>query len=72
MDKDASLKSPFIVRNGLLVSLGTPGGHLITDSVYSNYRLQVEYRFASKPGNCGVLVHASKPRALVWHVSTVG
>jgi hypothetical protein len=64
MDKDASLKSPFIVRNGLLVSLGTPGGHLITDSVYRNYRLQVEYRFASKPGNCGVLVHASTPRAL--------
>jgi hypothetical protein len=64
MDKDGSLKSPFIVRNGLLVSLGTPGGHLITDSVYRNYRLQIEYRFASKPGNCGVLVHASKPRAL--------
>jgi len=64
MDKDASLKSPFIVRNGLLVSLGSPGGHLITDSIYSNYRLEVEYRFASTPGNCGVLVHASKPRAL--------
>ena len=33
MDKDASLKSPFIVRNELLVSLGKPGGHLITDSI---------------------------------------
>lgn len=64
MDKDATLKSPFIVRNGLLVSLGTPGGHLITDNIYQNYRLEVEYRFASTPGNCGVLVHASKPRAL--------
>lgn len=64
MDKDASVKSPFIVRNGLLVSLGTPGGHLITDAVYQNYRLDVQYRFAGKPGNCGVLVHASSPRAL--------
>ena len=64
MDKDASLKSPFIVRNGLLVSLGTPGGHLITDNVYGNYKLHIEYRFASVPGNCGVLVHASVPRAL--------
>ncbi len=64
MDDDATIDSPFIVRNGLLVSLGTPGGHLITDNVYQNYRLEVEYRFASKPGNCGVLVHASKPRAL--------
>ena len=64
MDKDPTLKSPFIVRNGLLVSLGKPGGHLITDKIYKNYRLQVEYRFAATPGNCGVLVHASKPRAL--------
>jgi hypothetical protein len=64
MDKDSTLRNPFIVRNGLLVSLGTPGGHLITDSVYQNYRLEFQYRFAGAPGNCGVLVHASTPRAL--------
>lgn len=64
LDKEPSLKSPFIVRNGMLVSLGNPGGHLITDKTFSDYRLEVEYRFSSTPGNCGVLVHASKPRAL--------
>lgn len=64
MDDDPSVASPFLVRNGLLVSMGTPGGHLITDANYANYRLDVEYRFAGKPGNCGVLVHASTPRAL--------
>ena len=64
MDRDPALKSPFLVLNGLLVSLGTPNGHLITDSVYQDYRLEVEYRFAGEPGNCGVLVHASTPRAL--------
>lgn len=64
MDNNKDAKSPFIIRNGLLVSLGTPGGHLITDSVYSNYRIEVQYRFAGKPGNCGLLVHASTPRAL--------
>ncbi len=64
MDTNKAAINPFIVRNGLLVSLGTPGGHLITDSVYENYRLQVEYRFAGEPGNCGVLVFASTPRAL--------
>ena len=64
MDTNASAKNPFIARNGMLVSMGKPGGHLITDSVYQNYRLNVEYRFANKPGNCGVLVHASTPRAL--------
>jgi len=64
MDTNASAKNPFIIRNGMLVSMGKPNGHLITDSVYQNYRLNVEYRFAGSPGNCGLLVHASTPRAL--------
>lgn len=64
MDKDQKIKSPFIVRNGMLVSLGTPGGHLITNQSYKNYTLDVEYRFAGTPGNCGILVHASTPRFL--------
>ena len=64
MDSNTAAKNPFIVRNGMLVSLGKPGGHLITDSEYKNYRLQTEYRFAGAPGNCGLLVHASTPRAL--------
>ncbi len=64
MDDNPEAINPFIVRDGMLVSLGTPGGHLITDKDYENYRLEVEYRFAGRPGNCGVLVHASTPRAL--------
>lgn len=64
MDKNPDARMPFIVRDGLLVSLGTPGGHLITDASYENFRLELEYRFAGKPGNCGALVFASTPRAL--------
>jgi hypothetical protein len=64
LDKNPAAKGPFIVRDGFLVSLGKPGGHLITDAAFQNYRLEVQYRFAAKPGNCGVLVHASTPRAL--------
>lgn len=64
MDKDPNLKGPFVIRDGNLVSMGNPKGHLITDAVYRDYRLEVQYRFAAKPGNCGVLVHASTPRAL--------
>lgn len=64
MEKDQSVINPFFVRDSLLVSMGTPNGHLITDTVYQNYRLEVQYRFAATPGNCGVLVHASTPRAL--------
>ena len=64
MDTNTAAINPFIIRNGLLVSLGTPQGHLITDGVYQNYRLQVEYRFSGVPGNCGLLMFASTPRAL--------
>lgn len=64
MDTNNSAKNPFIVRDGKLVSLGKPEGHLVTDAEYKNYRLQVEYRFAAVPGNCGVLVHVSTPRVL--------
>jgi hypothetical protein len=64
LDDNPDGPKPFIVREGMLVSLGDPRGHLITEDEFENYRLQVEYRFAGRPGNCGVLVHASKPRAL--------
>ena len=64
LDDHPEKKSPFIVRDGMLVSLGKPGGHIITDEAFENFRLEVEYRFAGKPGNCGVLVFASTPRAL--------
>jgi hypothetical protein len=63
-DKNPDAEPTFIVRDGKLVSLGKPNGHLITDRQFGNYRLEVEYRFAAQPGNCGVLVHASTPRAL--------
>ncbi len=63
-DKTPNIQPSFIVRDGKLVSLGIPRGHLITDKSYENYCLTVEYRFTGKPGNCGVLVHSSTPRAL--------
>lgn len=64
MDNNPEAVNPFIVRNGLLVSLGNPLGHLITEQEFENYRLEVDYRFSAQPGNCGALVHASTPRAL--------
>ena len=63
-DKNPDAPASFIVRDGMLVSLGVPRGHLLTDMSYRDYRLLVEYRFPGKPGNCGVLVHASRLRAL--------
>ena len=63
-DTNPNVAASFIVRNGMLVSLGTPRGHLISKGVYRDYRLETEYRFPGKGGNCGILVHASRPRAL--------
>ena len=63
-DKDSKTPDAFIIRDGNLVSSGVPRGHLITDATYENYRLEVNYRFTGKPGNCGILVHSSTPRVL--------
>jgi hypothetical protein len=63
-DGKADAPPSFVVREGMLVSLGEPLGHLVTDKEFSNYQLLVEYRFPKDGGNCGVLVHASTPREL--------
>lgn len=63
-DADPNGPPSFVVRDGKLVSLGKPEGHLLTNGRYRDYRLELEYRFAGAPGNCGVLIHASTPRAL--------
>ncbi len=63
-DKDPNAPASFVVRDGMLVSKGKPEGHLVTTAAYRDYRLVAEYRFPGKGGNCGILVHASRPRAL--------
>jgi hypothetical protein len=63
-DTHPDAPASFVVRDGLLVSLGEPRGHLLTEASYRDYRLVVEYRFPGEPGNCGVLIHASRLRAL--------
>ena len=63
-DNDPNLAPSFVVRDGMLVSMGKPEGHLVTTASFADYKLVVEYRFPKEGGNCGVLVHASKPRAL--------
>lgn len=63
-DSENDRESPFIVRDGNIVCLASPRGHLISNESYENYRLEVEYRFSGEPGNGGLLVHVSTPRAL--------
>lgn len=65
-DDNPDIEPSFIIREGMLVSKGRPLGHLITKKSFKDYRLEVQYRFADKPGNCGVLVHTDgkRPRVL--------
>lgn len=63
-DGGVSVPESFVARDGLLVSLGEPQGHLITDEVHKDYRLELEWRWPGEAGNCGVLVHSSTPRRL--------
>ena len=58
------IQPSFIVRDGKLVTLGNPAGHIITKKSFENYRLTLDYRFSVKAGDCGLLIHCSKLRAL--------
>jgi|TARA_R110002111_G_scaffold53279_1_gene92514 hypothetical protein len=64
LDTNANAGPSFIVEDGMLISMGNPLGHLITDDEYENYRITTEYRFPGETGNCGILIHASTPRSL--------
>lgn len=64
MDNNPDTINPFIIRDGMLVTLGEPLGHIITDDEYENYRLHVEYRFVEGAGNGGVMLHSSTLRAV--------
>lgn len=63
-DGGATVEPSFVVQDGVLVSVGKPEGHLITDASFANYRLTLEWRWPGEAGNCGVLVHSSTPRRL--------
>ena len=57
------------VADGNLVCKGKPPGVIRTKADYQNYELVLEWRWApgGKPGNSGLLVHATKPREMfVW------
>lgn len=69
LQNDADPKSVWSVQDGLLICKGKPAGVIRTEKDYGNYELTVEWRWApgTKGGNCGVLVHCSKPRELgIW------
>ncbi|MHC4823710.1 MAG: 3-keto-disaccharide hydrolase [Planctomycetota bacterium] len=63
-DDGSQLPPSFRLVDGVLISEGSPEGHLISEESYRDYRLTVEYRWPGEPGNCGILIHVSTPRRL--------
>jgi hypothetical protein len=59
----AGQQSTFYIKDGLLMTTGTPNGYIRTSDVYDNYVFHVEVRYPSR-GNSGVLVHIQ--RDAVW------
>lgn len=58
-------ETTWTVHDGLLDCTGDPVGYIRTEKSYSNYRLQLEWRWVKKGDNSGVLIHVSGPDK-VW------
>jgi nitrogen fixation-related uncharacterized protein len=58
-----SEQSTFSVRDGLLVTTGTPHGYIRTNEVFDNFVFHVEVRFPQR-GNSGVLIYVQQDA--VW------
>ena len=58
-DKDVDVNKVWSVRDGVIYCMGKPNGYMRTKSIYSNYRLHLEWRWPDEPANSGVLLNAS-------------
>lgn len=62
---DVKPEQVFSVKDGVLATPGKPIGYVLTEKDYSDYVLELEWRWPEKPGNSGVLLHVSGPDK-VW------
>jgi hypothetical protein len=66
-DKAVAPSDVFVMNDGLLQITGVSTGYLRTKKTYTNYELNVEWRWTMKPGNSGVLVHIQQKDS-IWPV----
>jgi hypothetical protein len=61
---DAALPQTFSVREGMIICKGEPLGFIQTDKSFTNFRLEVQYRWApgTKPGNSGIFLRINGTR----------
>ena len=66
-DKTLSANQMFVMKDGLLQITGLSSGYLRTKKSYSNYELNMEWRWTKAFGNSGVLVHI-QPKDTIWPI----
>lgn len=64
-DKSLDAAAAWQVRDGVLSNPGPGTGYIRTTSVWSDYRLNFDYRWPQRGGNSGVMVHISNGD-LLW------
>jgi hypothetical protein len=66
-DKKVKPTDVFVMKDGVLNITGVSNGYLRTKKSYSNYEINLEWRWTKKLGNSGVLVHI-QPKDTIWPV----
>jgi len=69
IDPEVPPEALWRVEDGILICKGRPPGVIRSGGQYANYELLIEWRWpqGKKPGNSGVLVHASQARErFIW------
>ncbi|MDZ7724688.1 MAG: DUF1080 domain-containing protein [candidate division KSB1 bacterium] len=56
-DDSVTAENVWSVTDSSILCKGQPNGYMRTDSAYSNYKLNVEWRWLDEPSNSGVLLH---------------
>lgn len=66
--RNVPMEKVWSAGDGILRCKGRPSGYLRTErDDFQDYKLTLQWRWPEKPGNNGVLVHASTPKELgVW------
>ena len=60
-DSSVDPSTVWSVNDGILRCEGKPNGYIRTVEDYSNYKLNLEWRWPEEPSNSGVLLHMSEP-----------
>ena len=64
-DSEVGVDAVFGVKDGVITIAGQPFGYMITDGVYGDYKLHVEWRWVDEPANSGIFVLA-EPGDGLW------